>query len=74
MSYELSNEDKRNLALQHIKNLQYSKYDIELSKIEALAVHSAEDVSGMGYDTQISDLTAKIIRLEELLDTLVVTE
>jgi hypothetical protein len=74
MTYELSNEEKRTLTIQHIKNLQYNKYDLELSKMEALAVHSAEHVSDMGYDNQISDITAKIVKLEELLDTLVTTE
>jgi hypothetical protein len=74
MTYELENQEKINMVNQHIKNLSYARYDIELSKIEALAVHTAEEVSGMSYDNQISDITSKILKLEEILDTLIPTE
>jgi hypothetical protein len=73
MTYELEDQEKINMVNQHIKNLSYAKYDIELSKIEALAVYTAEEVSGMSYGTQISDITAKILKLEEILDTLIPT-
>jgi hypothetical protein len=74
MTYTLEDNEKRNMVEQHIKNLAYAKYDIELSKIEALAVHTAEQVSGMSYDSQISDITSKILKLEEILDSLIPTE
>jgi hypothetical protein len=74
MTYTLEDNEKRNLVEQHIKNLAYAKYDIELSKMEALAVHTAEQVSGMSYDSQISDITSKILKLEEILDSLIPTE
>lgn len=73
MAYTLENNEKINMVNQHIKNLAYAKYDLELSKIEALAVHTAEEVSGMSYDAQISDITSKILKLEEILDTLIPT-
>ena len=73
MTYELENQEKINMVNQHIKNLSYAKYDLELSKIEALAVHSVEVVSGMSYGTQISEITSKILKLEEILDTLIPT-
>lgn len=71
MTYTLNNSEKRNMVEQHIKNLAYAKYDIELSKIEALAVNTEEQVAAMSYDAQISDLASKILKLEEILDTLV---
>ena len=74
MTYTLEDNEKRNMVEQHIKNLAYAKYDIELSKMEALAVHTAEQVSGMSYDSQISDITSKILKLEEILDSLIPTE
>lgn len=74
MTYTLEDNEKRNMVEQHIKNLAYAKYDIELSKIEALAVHTAEQVFGMSYDSQISDITSKILKLEEILDSLIPTE
>ena len=73
MTYELENQEKINMVNQHIKNLSYAKYDLELSKIEALAVHTVEEVSGMSYGTQISEITSKILKLEEILDTLIPT-
>ena len=73
MTYELDNQDKINMVNQHIKNLSYAKYDAELSKIEALAVNTVEQVASMSYQDQIDDITAKILKLEEILDTLIPT-
>jgi len=74
MTYELENQEKINMVNQHIKSLSYAKYDIELSKIEALAVNTVEQVASMSYQDQIDDITAKILKLEEILDTLHPTE
>jgi hypothetical protein len=74
MTYELENQEKINMINQHIKNLSYAKYDLELSKIEALAVHTVEEVAAMSFQDQIDDVTAKILKLEEILDTLIPTE
>ena len=73
MTYELGNQEKINMINQHIKNLSYAKYDLELSKIEALAVHTVEEVAAMSFQDQIDDVTAKILKLEEILDTLIPT-
>ena len=73
MTYELENQEKINMVNQHIKNLSYAKYDLELSKIEALAVHTVEEVAAMAYQDQIDDTTSKILKLEEILDTLIPT-
>jgi hypothetical protein len=73
MTYELENQEKINMINQHIKNLSYAKCDLELSKIEALAVHTVEEVAAMSFQDQIDDVTAKILKLEEILDTLIPT-
>lgn len=73
MTYELESQEKINMVNQHIKNLSYTKYDLELSKIEALAVHTAEEVASMSFETQLADVTSKILKLEEILDTLTPT-
>jgi len=73
MTYELENQEKINMVNQHIKTLSYAKYDIELSKIEALAVNTVEQVASMSYQDQIDDITSKILKLEEILDTLIPT-
>jgi hypothetical protein len=70
MTYELENQEKINMVNQHIKSLSYAKYDLELSKLEALAVNTVEQVASMSYQDQIDDITAKILKLEEILDTL----
>jgi hypothetical protein len=74
MTYELANQEKINMVNQHIKNLSYTKYDLELSKIEALAVNPVEQAASTSYQNQIDDITAKILKLEEILDTLHPTE
>ena len=73
MTYELENQEKINMVNQHIKNLIYAKYDIDLSKIESLAFNTVEQVASMSYQDQIDDITSKILKLEEILDTLIPT-
>jgi hypothetical protein len=74
MTYELENQEKINMVNQHIKSLSYARYDLELSKIEALAVDTVEQVDSMSYQDQIDKITTKILKLEEILDTLHPTE
>ena len=42
MTYELTTEDKTGIVTQHLKNLQYRKYNIELSLIEENALTSPD--------------------------------
>lgn len=42
MTYELTPEDKTGIVTQHLKNLQYRKYNIELSLIEENALTSPD--------------------------------
>ena len=42
MTYELTPEDKIGVVSQHLKNIQYRKYNIELSLIEENALTSPD--------------------------------
>jgi hypothetical protein len=63
MTYQLSNEEKVSIINQHLKNLALSKYSLEISKMEAAAVLSAEQMAGTSYDSQISDIDSQITAL-----------
>ena len=56
----LSNEDKLGIVDQHIKNVEYSKYNLELSIIEenAVATPNAEAIASL--NTQIAQVNAKL--------------
>ena len=60
----LSNEDKLGIVDQHIKNVEYSKYNLELSIIEenAVATPNAEAIASL--NTQIAQVNAKLQALE----------
>jgi len=56
----LSNEDKLGIVDQHIKNVEYSKYNLELSIIEenAVATPNAEAIASL--NAQIAQVNAKL--------------
>lgn len=70
MTYELSNEEKAGVVSQHLKSLEYSIYNIELSKIEenAVAVPNTGNIASL--NEQLVPLNAKrsalIAELEQL--------
>jgi hypothetical protein len=53
----LTNEDKLGIANQHLKNLQYNRYNLELSLKEEQAVSSPSD-------TIIQDLTNQCVTID----------
>lgn len=65
MTTELTNEEKIQIIDQHIRNLMLNKYNLELSKIENLAVKTAEEVAGMGFDERISEINTQVLALTE---------
>jgi hypothetical protein len=71
MTIELTNEEKTQIINQHIKNLMLNKYNVELNKVETLAVRSAEDVAGMDFDERISALESQIDALVTQRESLV---
>lgn len=66
----LTNDEKIGIANQHLKNLQYNRYNLELSLIEenALATPTASVVTEV--TAQLAAIDVKIAAIEEELATL----
>lgn len=69
----LSNQEKLQIVRSHIKNLQYSKYNLEMSILAEQAVDVPNEASIIGYQMQLDDiidkqeaLEAKLLELEEV--------
>ncbi len=70
MTYELTNQEKADIINQHLRNLAFSKYNLELSKIEAGAIYTPEEVVSRGYDDRIAEVTSQIQVLVTELESL----
>jgi hypothetical protein len=66
----LTNEDKISVINQHKRNIEYSKYNLQVSLIEenAVSVPNTEAISSIS--NQISDLDDKLSALDAELDSL----
>jgi hypothetical protein len=60
----LSNEEKSSVVDNKIKNLEYAKYNLELSLIEENAVEDINQSSIDSIEEQMSDVNLKITALE----------
>ena len=60
----LSNEEKLGILNQHIKNVEYNKYNLELSLIEENAVSPANAETISSLNAQMAAADAKIEALE----------
>lgn len=60
----LSNEDKLAIAAQHKRNLEYSKYNLDLSLIEENAATSPRTDVVASLTLEISELNNKISAIE----------
>jgi hypothetical protein len=67
MTYELTNEEKEAVVNQHLRSLEYSKYNVQVSiKVEnAVVAPNATTISDL--NTQLADITAKLAVLAEEL-------
>ena len=63
----LNKEEKRHLIKSHIKNLQFTKYNLELNIIAEQAVDVPNESSIIGYQMQIEDLVDKESALQNEL-------
>jgi hypothetical protein len=70
MTTLLTNEEKAGVINQHKKNLEYSKYNIELSVLEESATQSPDQTLLNTYNAQILDLNNKIQALDLELNSL----
>lgn len=59
MSIVLTNEEKSVVVSQHIKNVDYSIYNLELSLIEENAVSSPDAGKISSLNDQLTDLNAQ---------------
>jgi hypothetical protein len=63
MTYELTNEEKETVVNQHIRSLEYSKYNVQVSiKVENAAA-TPNTVTVADLNTQLTDLNAKLVVL-----------
>lgn len=60
----LTNEDKISIINQHKRNLEYSKYGIEISILEEQAVDSPSESVISSFNKQISEINKKITVLD----------
>lgn len=72
MSYELTNEEKAAIVNQHIKNLEYSIYNLQVSLVEENAVSAPDAAKVSSLNSQISEANTKKTALLAELDELTV--
>ena len=65
MTYVLTNEEKAAIVNQHIKNLEYSKFNLELSLVEENAATSSDSI--VSLESQLAELNLKKTALLEEL-------
>ena len=68
MTIELSNDEKINILNQHLRNLLYNKYNLNISLEEANSVAMPSQVSLDSLNLQISDADSQIATLNRLID------
>jgi hypothetical protein len=71
MTTTLTNEEKSGIVSQHIKNVEYSLYNLNLSLIEENAVTSPDATKISSLNDQITDLNAQKTALQSELSILV---
>jgi len=71
MTTLLSNEEKAGIINQHLKNLHYNKFNIEISIVEETAKITPEAEVLTSLNTQLADFDSRIEALEAELDKLV---
>jgi len=59
MSAILTNEEKAAIVTQHMKNIEYSIYNLEVSVIEEEAVQSPDSEKISALNSDITELSAK---------------
>ena len=70
MSTILTNEEKAAIVSQHIKNIEYSIYNLEVSIIEEEAVQAPDSSKISNLSSDITELNAKKAALTTELATL----
>ena len=71
MTTLLSNEEKAGIINQHLKNLHYNKFNIEISIVEENAKVTPEAEALTNLNTQLADFDSRIEALDAELAKLV---
>lgn len=59
MTYELTDQEKIDILNQHLKNLEYSAFNLSVSVIEEEAANTPNTASITSLNTQIAEVNAK---------------
>lgn len=70
MTYELSKEEKIAIVNQHLKSLEYNRYNIQMSLAEENAIDAPSQVVLDSLNAQLAENTARKSVLIEELETL----
>lgn len=70
MVYELTNEEKASIIIQHLKNLEHNRYNLEISMIEITSATFPKEESVEELQSQIDSLTAQQAALNAELSSL----
>jgi|LauGreDrversion4_2_1035121.scaffolds.fasta_scaffold105133_3 chromosome segregation ATPase len=71
MTVLLSNEEKTGIINQHLRNLHYSKFNIEISLVQENARVQKETETIASLNAELADVDTRITALEAELDKLV---
>ena len=71
MTYELTNDEKRNIINQHLRNLEYSKFNVEISLVEENADPAPDQANLDTLTGQLSTINGKMEALVAELATVV---
>lgn len=62
--YTLTNEEKNNIIITHLRTLAFQKYNLEVSVMEEQSTDSPSQENINAYNQQISAINQKIAALE----------
>jgi hypothetical protein len=71
MTYELTNDEKRNIVNQHLRNLEYSKFNVEISLVEENADPSPNQENLDSLAGQLATINGKMEALTAELAAIV---
>lgn len=71
MTYELTNDEKRNIINQHLRNLNYSKYNVEISLLEENADVAPSEENLGSLNGQLATINGKIEVLTAELESII---
>lgn len=62
--YELTNEEKNNIIITHLRTLAFQKYNLEVSVLEEQALEEPNQETIDALNAQVQVVQSKISRLE----------